>query len=180
MDVPESELESPCIQLILDPSSQQCDHALVGGKARNLWLLGRRVQCSQVPQWFCITTNAFTKFIEVSTQLRNYTHLAFYISLSLSLSHPSPFLPYHLHPLPLHTYQENHLGSSLHIDSSNLTSSAALIQDKIMAAPLPSRLEEELRQRLAQEPFSDSFVAVRSSGTDEDSATHSFAGQCGM
>ena len=49
-----------------------------------------------------------------------------------------------------------------------------------MAASLPSQLQEELHHRLAQEPFSDSFVAVRSSGTDEDSATHSFAGQCGM
>ena len=46
----ESVPESPCIRLILDPSSQQCDHALVGGKARNLWLLGRRVQRSRVPQ----------------------------------------------------------------------------------------------------------------------------------
>ena len=49
-----------------------------------------------------------------------------------------------------------------------------------MAASLSSQLEEELCQRLSQEPFSESFVAVRSSGTDEDSATHSFAGQFGM
>ena len=101
----------------------------------------------------------------------------------LSLSLPSP-MPYISPPPCTHTcmyyYQENHLGSSLHIDSSNLTASAALIQDKIMAALLPTQLEKELRQRLAQEPFSDSFVAVRSSGTDEDSATHSFAGQWGM
>jgi len=27
-----------------------------------------------------------------------------------------------------------------------------------------------------ESPFSDHFVAVRSSGTDEDSASHSFAG----
>ena len=52
------------LPLIFDPSSDQCDHALVGGKARNLWLLGRQVQCS-VPQWFCITTQAFTEFVQV-------------------------------------------------------------------------------------------------------------------
>ena len=34
----ESVPQSPRVRLILDPSSQQCDHALVGGKARNLWL----------------------------------------------------------------------------------------------------------------------------------------------
>ena len=86
----------------------------------------------------------------------------------------------HISKVRSRNYQENHLGSSFHIDSSNLAASAALIQDKIMAAPLPSQLEEELRQRLAQEPFSHSFVAVRSSGTDEDSATHSFTGQWGL
>ena len=46
-----------------------------------------------------------------------------------------------------------------------------------MLASLSSQLETELNQHLAQEPFSTSFVAVRSSGTDEDSATHSFAGE---
>ena len=85
------------------------------------------------------------------------------------LSVPTSFLSLSLSP-PSHTHthtQENHLGSSLHIDSVNLAASASLTQDKIMAAPLPSQLEEELCQRLAQEPFCDSFVAVRSSGTDE-------------
>ena len=42
---------------------------------------------------------------------------------------------------------------------------------------MPSQLEKELTLYLSQEPFSKSFVAVRSSGTDEDSAAHSFAGQ---
>ena len=56
--------EPLAVRLILDPSSKQCEHALVGGKARNLWLLGKQVQC-RVPQWFCITTEAFTKFVEV-------------------------------------------------------------------------------------------------------------------
>ena len=35
---------------------------------------------------------------------------------------------------------------------------------------------EEIESRLSVPPFSNAFVAVRSSGTDEDSAAHSFAG----
>ena len=45
-----------------------------------------------------------------------------------------------------------------------------------MAARIPSALEEEMRRRLGGTPFRDGFVAVRSSGTDEDSSAHSFAG----
>ena len=73
--------------------------------------------------------------------------------------------------------QENQLGSSFHIDTSDLKASSALIQDRIMAASLPTELESQLLNWLEREPFSTNFVAVRSSGTDEDSATHSFAGQ---
>ncbi len=42
--------------------------------------------------------------------------------------------------------------------------------------PFASHPRDEIVERLSQPPFSDSFVAVRSSGTDEDSAAHSFAG----
>ena len=48
-----------------EPSSNTCDHFLVGGKARNLWLLGRQVDCP-VPSWFAITTTAFTAYTQVS------------------------------------------------------------------------------------------------------------------
>ena len=47
-----------------DAQSQACEHALVGGKARNLWLLGRLVDCP-VPSWFSVTTDAFGAFIKV-------------------------------------------------------------------------------------------------------------------
>ena len=52
------------VTYIVDPTSECCDHGLVGGKARNLWLLGKKVEC-QVPPWFCITTQAFDFFVEV-------------------------------------------------------------------------------------------------------------------
>ena len=37
-------------------------------------------------------------------------------------------------------------------------------------------IKDEVMRRLAVLPFDGAFVAVRSSGTDEDSAAHSFAG----
>jgi len=51
---------------VVGPSSEHCNHILVGGKARNLWLLGQRVACP-VPPWFCVTTEAFSLFVEVLT-----------------------------------------------------------------------------------------------------------------
>lgn len=82
------------------------------------------------------------------------------------------------HSSPPHT-QENNLQDSLHIDPSDLKSSTAAIRSRILSAPFPATLREEVSARLSQTPFSDNFVAVRSSGTDEDSAAHSFAGiQC--
>ena len=53
---------------VKDAESVSCDHALVGGKARNLWLLGRLVGCP-VPRWFALTTAAFTRFVEVTLLL---------------------------------------------------------------------------------------------------------------
>ena len=48
-----------------------------------------------------------------------------------------------------------------------------------MAGSWPDDLLTVLQEHLSASPFADSFVAVRSSGTDEDSAAHSFAGmQC--
>ena len=45
-----------------------------------------------------------------------------------------------------------------------------------MGGAWPDQLREEIEGKLASEVFADRFVAVRSSGTDEDSASHSFAG----
>lgn len=43
----------------------------------------------------------------------------------------------------------------------------------------PQDLIDTLKEKLSSSPFDEDglFVAVRSSGTDEDSASHSFAGQ---
>ena len=49
---------------VKDAASEICPHALVGGKARNLWLLGKLVSC-RVPPWFAVTTDSFTYFVEV-------------------------------------------------------------------------------------------------------------------
>lgn len=47
-----------------DPHSVDCEPHAVGGKARNLWLLGKQVDCP-VPDWFVLTTTAFTAFLNV-------------------------------------------------------------------------------------------------------------------
>ena len=62
------------------------------------------------------------------------------------------------------------------MNPSDLNASSKTAQDAIMRGRLPSGLEEEVTQRLCAPPFHGVFVAVRSSGTDEDSAAHSFAG----
>ena len=56
---------------LLDPSSPSCPGHLAGGKGHNLWELGRMERC-QVPPWFCVTTDAFSAFVEVSERLMQY------------------------------------------------------------------------------------------------------------
>ena len=56
---------------LLDPSSPSCPGHLAGGKGHNLWELGRMERC-QVPPWFCVTTDAFNAFVEVSERLMQY------------------------------------------------------------------------------------------------------------
>ena len=53
---------------LLEPSSPSCPARLAGGKGRNLWLLGRGEDC-QVPPWFCVTTDSFSSFVEVSVTM---------------------------------------------------------------------------------------------------------------
>ena len=53
--------------LLLDLASPSCPSHMVGGKGHNLWVLGSMEGC-QVPDWFCITTNAFSTFIEVYSE----------------------------------------------------------------------------------------------------------------
>ena len=64
----------------------------------------------------------------------------------------------------------------LTINSQDLKTSTDKIHSLIMEGAWPIGLREEIERRLTSDTFSDRFVAVRSSGTDEDSASHSFAG----
>ena len=73
-------------------------------------------------------------------------------------------------------YQDNGFQDTLHVNPSDLNTSSKTAQDAIMRGRLPSGLEEEMTRRLCAPPFHGVFVAVRCSGTDEDSAAHSFAG----
>lgn len=74
--------------------------------------------------------------------------------------------------------QANNLQHSLSVDPSDLKTSAQSVQSVILDSTVPPSLEEAIKARLATPIFADRFVAVRSSGTDEDSASHSFAGEC--
>ncbi len=74
-------------------------------------------------------------------------------------------------------FQVNGLGESLGPNVSDLPASSSATEAAIMAATLPASLVEQISSRLGTRPFKEEFVAVRSSGTDEDSASHSFAGK---
>lgn len=54
---------------------------------------------------------------------------------------------------------------------------AGEIETRFLAAPMPSDVADTIREALAETGLADAWVAVRSSGLEEDSAAHSFAGQ---
>ena len=89
-----------------------------------------------------------------------------------------PFLCLSLWLITCAHTQANNLRNSLSVDPTDLKASLAAIQTLLMSSPIPASLKEAIAEKLAQPPFLDRFVAVRSSGTDEDSAAHSFAGEC--
>ena len=66
------------------------------------------------------------------------------------------------------------------VDPGDLKTGAEAIQDSVISAPFPPSLEEAILAKLATPTFDGRYVAVRSSGTDEDSASHSFAGEASM
>lgn len=66
------------------------------------------------------------------------------------------------------------------LDPTDIEASCKRVEEVFLASPLPPDLEEQLLTRLAEEPYSGRFLAVRSSGTDEDTGAHSFAGGWGM
>ncbi len=51
------------------------------------------------------------------------------------------------------------------------------VRDLFLSAKLPLGLEEQIAKALREQHLEPGFCAVRSSGLDEDGATHSFAGQ---
>lgn len=105
-----------------------------GGKAFNMALLSKNNL--PVPEWFCVSSNAFEEFIEI-----------------------------------------NNLKTQIQIDPNDLKKSSQSIETTITEAQLTPELQAEIRNALIQFQLQDCFVAVRSSGLDEDSADHSFAGQ---
>lgn len=70
----------------------------------------------------------------------------------------------------------NNLQSLLTV-TGDLAALAKKIEDTFSNCPLPPQIESEVSQHLQKMGLQERFVAVRSSGLDEDSAEHSFAGQ---
>jgi phosphohistidine swiveling domain-containing protein len=58
-----------------------------------------------------------------------------------------------------------------------LDGTADTVPSGVSSLPVPNKVKELLPEALAQYDLSDAFVAVRSSGLDEDGTEHSFAGQ---
>ena len=70
----------------------------------------------------------------------------------------------------------NHLGEEL-TPQANLAQFASHIEALFVRSPLSAELESEILAQIKNIKLSDRFLAVRSSGLDEDSVEHSFAGQ---
>ncbi|WP_374075067.1 phosphoenolpyruvate synthase [Bdellovibrio bacteriovorus] len=71
----------------------------------------------------------------------------------------------------------NSLNPDALIDATQLAKSAENIEAAFLKAQIPAALTAEIEKHLAQAQLTQHFVAVRSSGLDEDSAQNSFAGQ---
>ena len=98
---------------LVDQSSPSCPSQLVGGKGHNLWVLGSMEGC-QVPDWFCITTDAFSTFIEVCGA-SSYTYL--YIPKILYLHshmHCSIMDRTVLYTIPTHTHSLTRTPHTVH------------------------------------------------------------------
>jgi len=61
--------------------------------------------------------------------------------------------------------------------AGDLAQFASEVEKRFLAAPLPPEVESAIDAALASPAFRDAPLAVRSSGLDEDSPDHSFAGQ---
>ena len=120
---------------ILDQSSSlQLLKEQAGGKALNLAKLSN--QNIKVPQWVCLSSFAFDKFIDQN-------NLKDKIKSLVASDH----------------YNENEL------------------ENLFLSIPFNEEILSQLRYVLEIEYFNNAYLAVRSSGLDEDSADNSFAGQ---
>ena len=59
----------------------------------------------------------------------------------------------------------------------DVSSTASNIKSLLIKGTIPGPILVVLEDYLSKSPFNESFVAVRSSGVDEDSSDHSFAGK---
>ena len=62
-------------------------------------------------------------------------------------------------------------------DGEDLATFEREIERRFVEAEMPPALHEQIVAAIEKEPFADHAVAIRSSGLDEDSKEHSFAGQ---
>ncbi|MEY2986488.1 MAG: hypothetical protein RJB13_9, partial [Pseudomonadota bacterium] len=83
--------------------------------------------------------------------------------------------------LSTHAFDEflsvNGIGSVLDIRGSNFAEIERSVEELFLSNSIPIAIREELLSELERCGLLECFVAVRSSGLDEDSSEHSFAGQ---
>lgn len=72
---------------------------------------------------------------------------------------------------------QNRIQVHQYVNTENLKVTEQKIADVFLANPLPADLINEIQESLKNLNIASDFVAVRSSGLDEDSADNSFAGQ---
>lgn len=73
--------------------------------------------------------------------------------------------------------EENNLASHLEIKGDDYASESKRIEDLFLKFEIPSMVKDSVYASLFQAGLENDYVAVRSSGLDEDSPEHSFAGQ---
>ncbi|MEY3903786.1 MAG: hypothetical protein RL189_3092 [Pseudomonadota bacterium] len=73
--------------------------------------------------------------------------------------------------------QQNGLISDIFVDVQNLDDVEKNVEELFLGKQIPLKVREELSLQLERGGLLDGFVAVRSSGLDEDSGDNSFAGQ---
>lgn len=148
---------------ILDLSEiTAADKKDVGGKMANLGEL-RNVLHMPVPDGFAVTTQAYEEFIRQDGLWDEIN------CLLLGHSTADQFI-----------VGGNSDEEDAEVDSAFLLEQCAKVQNMILAASVPAKLEEEILSaydRLCEREGEEVHVALRSSAVGEDSAGASFAGQ---